>query len=270
MIEHRHLPDADRLSVFAAVMLLAYAVARFVKFPASEIGLQLPGLYLDVVINLRLLVALLVTGMAAAGADWLLRQHPHLGERLTLEHWILPAITAWVIGVPIYQLPLGWQWWSWFLIGGGLLVLVVVAEYISIDPQDLRHPAATAGLTAVAFALFLILAISLRDVGQRLLWVVPAMALAGGAIALRTLHLRLGGVWALFQAGVIALVIGQFTAGLYYLPLSPLAFGLILLGIAYGLTVLLANLALGRSLSRAAAEPLVILVIMIAIGLWMN
>jgi len=270
VVEQRHLPDADRLSVFSAVILLAYAVARFVNFPTNEFGVQLPGLYVDFVIHMRLVVAFLVTGMAAAGADWLLRQHPRLGQRLAIEHWILPAVTAWVIGVPIYQLPLGLQWWSWFLVGGALLVLVVVAEYITIDPQDLRYPAATAGLTAVAFALFLILSISLRDVGERLFWVAPALALAGGAIGLRTLHLRLGGTWAFFQAGVIVLLLGQFTAALYYLPLSPLAFGLILLGVAYGLTGLLANLATGRRLTQAVVEPLVILMVVVALALWMN
>ena len=270
MVEHRHLPDADKLSVLSAIILLAYVIARFVDVPLNEFTIQLPGLYLDFEISIRSVISLLVAGLAASGAEWLMRQHPRLRDQKTFEHWILPAITAWVIGVPLFQLPLGFQWWLWFVIGGSLLILVVVGEYITIDPDDIRQPVATAGLTAVAFSIFLILAIALRDVGFRLFWIVPALAFVGGTIALRTLHLRLHGLWAWFHAMIIALVLGQIAAALYYLPASPVAFGLILLGVVYGLTGLIANLAEGSSVRRAVIEPAIILSIVIITAIWLN
>jgi hypothetical protein len=270
VVEHRHLPDADKLSVLSAIILLAYVIARFVDVPLNQFTIQLPGLFLDFEISIRTVITLLVAGLAASGAEWLMRQHPRLRDQKTFEHWILPAITAWVIGVPLIQLPLGFQWWLWFIVGGSLLLLVVVGEYITIDPDDIRQPIATAGLTAVAFSLFLILAIALRDVGFRLFWIIPTLAFAGGTIALRTLHLRLHGLWSWFHALIIALALSQIAAALYYLPASPVAFGLILLGVVYGLTGLVANLADGSPVRRAVLEPAIILSIVIVTALWLN
>ena len=140
MLKTRNLPDAERLSVLAATILLAYALARFVNLPGYELAIQLPGVYLSVEINVRTFVTLLVAGLTASGADWLLRDHPALGDRSTLEHWLLPALTAWVIGIPLFQTPPGPIWWAGFALGGGLLMLVLVAEYIAVDPEDIRQP----------------------------------------------------------------------------------------------------------------------------------
>ena len=107
VLEHRHLPDAEKLSILAALILLAYALARFISIPVNEIEIQLPGVLISFQLNVRTVVALLVAGITAAGSDWLLRQHPRIEGHRTIEHWILPGVTAWVIGLPIFQLPFG-------------------------------------------------------------------------------------------------------------------------------------------------------------------
>jgi hypothetical protein len=98
VLKHRHLPDPERLSILAATILLAYALARFIDLPGREIAVQLPGIYLSIQINIKTIVALLVAGLTATGADWLLRDHPAIGKARSFEHWLLPALTAWVIG----------------------------------------------------------------------------------------------------------------------------------------------------------------------------
>jgi hypothetical protein len=268
VLEPRHLPESDRLSVLAATILLAYASARFVDLPAWDLGLQLPGIYLSLEINVRTVVALLVAGLTATGAEWLLREHPSLGNRSTLQHWLLPALTAWVIGVPLYRLPPGPQWLASFAIGGALLMLVLVAEYIVIDPQDVRHALATAGLTAVSFALFLMLAITLRSAGLRLFQILPVLTLFAGLVSLRTLHLRLQGQWVFFQAGALALIVAQLAASLHYWPISPVTYGLALLGPAYALTSLIGGLSEGEPLSQALFEPAIVLVVVWTTAVW--
>lgn len=67
--ESRHLPDPDRLSILAATILLAYALASFIDMPGRELSLQLPGVYLEVQFNTRTFVAVLVAGLTATGAD---------------------------------------------------------------------------------------------------------------------------------------------------------------------------------------------------------
>jgi hypothetical protein len=150
-----HLPNIDKLSSLIAMILLAYTLARFINIPIHKYSLQLPGLFVSFEINIRTIVVLLVAGLTATGADALLHQHPSIKGNSTLEHWLLPALTAWVIGFPLFQLPLGPQWWISFGLGGILLMLVLVAEYITVDPNDIRQPVATAGLSAVSFAIYL-------------------------------------------------------------------------------------------------------------------
>ncbi len=266
----RNLPDADRLSVLAAMILLAYALARFVNLPAREFSVQLPGIYLSIVINIRTAVTLLVAALTAAGAEWLIHDHPAIKHQKTVEHWLLPALTAWVIGLPLFQLPLGLLWWGGFVMGGVILMLVLVAEYIVVDPDDVRQPPAAAGLTVLSFTLYLALVVALRLAGIRLYLLLPGLSLAAGLVGLRVLHLRLHGRWAFPQAGIIAFVTGQLIAALYYWPFTAISFGLALLAPAYALTNLLGNLANQEPFHQAFREPLVVLVILWGLAIWIR
>jgi hypothetical protein len=267
---HRHLPDIDRLSTLAATILLSYALSHFISIPSTELALQLPGIYITLDVGLQTLVAFLVAALTASGAHWLLSSHPYLRRRNTLEHWLLPALTAWVLSLPLFQLPISLAWWLGFAAGGIALILVLIAEYIVVDAEDARRAPAAAGLTAVAFALYLVLGTTLRFSGLRLYLVLPAMALAAGLVSLRTLRLRLPGQWALMQAGVIALISTQFTAALYYWPVTPVTFGLALLGPVYALTNLAGNLAENDPPRQAIGEPLVVLLIIWGAAIWMS
>lgn len=270
MYRTHYLPDADRLSVLGATVLLAYALTNFVTLPAREFSIQLPGLFISFEINIRTFVAVLAGGLTASGADWLLRDHPALGDRTTYEHWLLPALTAWVIGLPLYNLPPGWSWWVLFITGGGALMGVLVAEYIVVDPEDIRYALASAVLTAVSFALFLILAIVLRSESLRLVFIVPALSLASLLVAARTLHLRLNGRWLLLESLAIALVVGQIAAALHYWPLSPVAYGLAVLGPAYALTSLMTNLAQNLPARQSLIEPGIVLSLAWAVAFWVR
>ena len=268
--ESRHLPDPDRLSILAATILLAYALSSFIDMPGRELSLQLPGVYLEVQFNTRTFVAVLVAGLTATGADWLLRDHPALGNKSTIQHWMLPALTALVIGLPLSQMPIGPLWWVGFAIAGGVMMLVLLAEYIVVDPTDSRQAPATVLLTAVSFALFLALAVTLRSAGFRLFLVLPSLTIAAGLVSLRTMHLRLHGKWAFLHAGIIALIISQLAAALHYWPLTPVTYGLLLLGPAYALTSLFASLLEDVPFRQAITEPVIVLVIVWGVAYWIR
>jgi hypothetical protein len=261
MVKTNHLPKTDKVSLLAATILLSYTLTRFVDIPSRDLSIQLPGIYLSVEINIRTIVALLIAGLTATGADWLLHDHPSLRGKSTFQHWILPALTAWVIGAPLYQLPFGPQWWIGFGIGGGLLMVVLIAEFIVIDPHDFRFTLASIGLTAVSFALFFILIISLRTTQVRMFLLIPIITFSIGLISLRTLNLRIHGRWGIVQAIIIALVVGQIAAALHYLPLQPITFGLVLLGPAYALTSLLASWSETKPWAEVVTEPILVLII---------
>ena len=259
MNESRYLPDANRVGVLTATVLLAYALSRLVQTPQFTIALQLPGFYFSYPISLSTVMVFLAAGLTATGMDWLLRSHPSLGDKRTIEHWLLPTLSAFIIGIPLTILPPGKAWWIGFGIGSLLLVLIFFAEYIVVEPSAPNYAIATAGLTALSFAIYLILTTALRYGGARLFLLAPALFIAAGLVSLRTLHLRTGQKWEYNWAIGIALVCTQIAAGLHYWPVSPIQFGLVLLAPLYALSTFAGNLLEGIPVRRAIIEPLIAL-----------
>jgi hypothetical protein len=260
----QNLPNIDHLSVVAAMIVLAYTLERFIDLPSWQIARQLPGLYIEFNINVSMVTSLLVACMTAAGANWLMRDHPAAHGKHALEHAILPALTALVIGIPLGGIPVGLGWWIGLISGAFILVLVLIAEYIAVDPQDISLPLASAALSAVSFAIFLVLAGALRAGGVRLLYNIPSLVFAAWLVSLRVTNLRLHGEWTIYESAIIAFIIGQITAAFNYWPLTPIAFGLVLLGPSYALISLFCNLIEEKPFRKVIFEP--ILSIFIAWG----
>lgn len=253
--ERRHLPDSNRLSVLLAAVLLSYVMTQVLQRERYAVALRLFGIDYSFDFEPLSLAAWLAAGLTATGMDWLLRGHPQYDGRLTLPHWILPALTALVLGIPLYNLPLGALWWVGFALSGLLLFLVLTAEYIALDSSDVRHPAASAGLMALSFALFVILASALSYAGVRLTALALAIFPAAALVTLRALHLQTG-EWDFLWPLTNAFVLTQFAAAFHYWPLTPAQFGLALLGPLYALTGLALSLREQVSPRRAGIEAL--------------
>lgn len=268
--EHQYLPNMDRLSVLTASILLAYAMLPFIKIPDRNLVFSFLGIIFVFKANFSTVISIISVGLAAAGTDWLLRDHPRLGNQRTFQHWLIPAFTSLVIGVPLSYLTVGWQWWAVFAFGGALLVLVLVSEYIAVDPYDTRHGPASVSLTAVSYALLLILMIALAAAGTRLYLMLPAFILSIFLVSLRTLFLRLSGRWCFRWAAGITLVIAQVATALHYWPLSPLRYGLLILGLAYGLVSLAGSLEEGRPWRAMLVEPLAMLAVLWGLAIFLR
>lgn len=267
--QHQSLPSKDRLSVLAASILLAYALLPFIKLPERSLILQVAGIAFEYKVNFATIIAIITAGMAAAGTDWLLSDHPRLGNQRTIQHWLIPAMTTWVIGVPLSSIEIGMQWWAVFTFGGLLLVLVLVSEYIAVDLYDTRHAPAAVSLTAVSYALFLIFTITLTASGTRLYILLPGIGMIVFLVSLRNLNLRLNGRWCILWSVGIALIVTQVAAALHYWPLSPLRYGLIILGLGYAIASVAGSIEEGLSWRELWFEPTVMLAVLwgLAIGL---
>jgi len=270
MQEWTHTPNLDRLSIITAMVLLAYALTAFIHIPDQTISLQLPGFLLEFNLNLVTIVSLLVAIMASSGTEWLLSSHPHLTRENRFYHWLLPGLTAMVIGVPLDTMPTSATWWVLFGLGGLLFSAVLTSEYISVDPTDQRYSFAVIGLTAVALSLLLILLITLRGAGLRLFLVLAAAIPATFLISARCLSLRLNGRWSIPWAGVITLIAAQFAVGFYYLPLSPLRYGLILIAVVYGLISVAAALEEAQPKRSLWTEPTIMTTALILIAIFVK
>jgi len=260
MLERRsHLPSADRISVLIASILLTFALTRLIQSPHVTLTLSLPGFYFALPLTLGSLMTVLAAVLTAAGMDWLIRTHPANEEKSNIEHMMLPTITTFLLGTPLALLPYGRAWWAGFIFGAFLLVVVFIAEYITIDSSAPTYTLARAGLTSLAYALFLILAISLRFSGPRLFVLVPAIFIFAALISLRILHLDGTDRWDFPWAIGIGLVCTQIGASLHYWPLNPIQFGLALTGPLYALTMLSLSLAENIPIRRALVGPVIIL-----------
>ena len=259
MQSQRYMPNTGQLSVLTALVLLSFALTHVLNTEPLPVRIPLGALTLDFAVNLGTAVTVLAAILAAAGVDWLLRSHPSIQPGETIEHWLLPMLTVLILGITLNTLPGGATWWLGFALGAVLLVTVFLSEYVAVDPTDIRYPLATAALTALSFALFLILAVALHAASMRLFLIMPALFLGGTFIALRTLHLRLNEQWVLAWAAGIGLIVMQLGSALHYWPLTPVRFGLLLLGPLYALTTLSVNLIEGSPFRRAVVEPAVML-----------
>jgi hypothetical protein len=114
----------------------------------------------------------------------------------------------------------------------------------------------------------LILAIALESAGLRLYLILPALILAAGLVSLRTLHLRLNGRWLYLPTFVVIVILTGIIAALHYWPLSPITYGLLILGPAYSLTSLIGALSEGQPLRQAIIEPGVVLLAVCGIAIW--
>jgi Protein of unknown function (DUF5656) len=269
VLRPRYLPNPDRLSIIGATILLAYSLAHLIELPGQEFAVQLPGIYLNFTLNVNSFITLLVAGLTAVGADWLFRSHPVVANESAFEHLIIPALTAWVIGRPMLDLPLNPLWWLGFILGGSLLMVVLVAEYVTMDPEDVRQPVAASGLIAVSFALFLALMVALKYEDLRLVQILPAIALGAWLVSLRTFHLRLNR-WAAGEAGIVALLVVELATALHYWPLSPTAYALALLAPTYALTRFIIDWLDGEPIRQAIVEPVLVLAVVWSIAFWLR
>ena len=266
----RNVPDRDRLSVLVVVILLAFTLTQFIRFPLWEIAIDLPGFYLPIRVSIQVIVLTMVAALTAVGADWLFHDHPSLSERRTLPYWILPSLTSFGIGLLLIQLPFTLQWWLGLFTGGSVLALVIIGEYISIDSNDIRQPLAAAILISVSFALFFILTIGLHLSNLRLFFLVPAIFFSAWLVSLRSLHLRLHGEWVVYESAIIAIILSQYAAALIYWPLSPISFGLLLLGPAYALNSIFIGLIEEKPARQLILEPGIVLILTVGVTIWIH
>ena len=252
-------PKTDRISVITASILVSYALLPFVQISSRRIVFTIFGILVSLNFNFYNFISLITAALAAAGTDWMLREHPNRGNHSTIPHLILPALTAGAIGIPLGFLTVSPAWWIILGLGSILVLLVLVGEYVSINSHHPFFPIALIVLSAVSFGLFLIIIIAIRAANLRLYLTAAILPIVYAFFSLRILQLRLIGSWPLKWTAVIALTIAQFTIGLYYWPLSPVRFGLLLLGPAYALIGIASSLEESSALSDIYLEPLIML-----------
>jgi len=266
----KSLPDIDRLSIVAAAIMLAFALTQIVNFPSQTLSFSLLGILIEFSIDFNTIVTTLTVILAAAGVEWLIQSHP---ERRTFkhfwehgQHWIVPMLTAFVVGVALNSIPEGMVWWVIFGLGSLLLLAVFIAEYNLVSSDEVQYPLAMVGLTGLSFALYLLLAIAVYSSNLRLYLQLPLLGFGALMVISRSLFLRLR-EWYFMWVMVCTVIVSEVTISFHYLPLTPVQSGLILVGIAYALTSIVSALKEGRKGWAFWAEPIGMLALMVLVSL---
>lgn len=244
-------PSRDRLSVLTATLALAYVLSRFLDLPTrlfsitllgSDIGLELGGVQV---------VLLLVAALISAGADALIRSHPAYAGENTLIHWVVPGATALVLGAGLNLLPDGPAWWGGLAGSVAFLLAVLVAEYRTVDPDDVARDTVRLALSGLILGLALVLFAVLHSYGARALVSASIGGLTASALAGRLFALR-GTPWA--RAWVYALVVGVVCApmiwALGYWRITPVGAALLVM-VPFYVNVGVANQHFAGKLTRA-------------------
>lgn len=268
------IPDINRLSIIAAAIMLAFALTQLVPFPEQILNFSLFGVELTFNVNFSTVITFITALLAVAGMDWLIQSHPdrdHYQNRWVLmRHWIVPVLTALVIGVTLNTFAGGAIWWAIFSLGSMLLIAVLIAEYNVVGSDDTHHlPIATIGLTSLSFALFLLLAIAVFSANLRLYIRLTLLATGAMMAISRSLYLRLG-QWHTLWAFIISLLVSEMVIGFHYLPLTATQQGLILVGFAYALTSIVTAMKESRKDWAFWTEPVAMLVLMILVSIFWN
>ena len=125
-------------------------------------------------------------------------------------------------------------------------------------------------LTALAYALFLALLISVITAKQRLFISLPTIGLAAIALSIRVIQLQINSQDAISLAAASMLVTTQIAAAMHYLPVQPISASLILLGTLYSTTNFSVNLEQQNSINRAILEAGAPLLLLLGIAIWIN
>lgn len=270
MQSSRYLPNPEHLSTVSATILLAFALSRFIQFPAQQLRISIIGIIIPFNINAQLITLPIVAFLAAAGADWLIRSHPLWKKKSTIQHWLLPMLTALVLAFPISRLPLGTRWWLSFIVGAVLLMAVLLAEYIIIDPDDARRAVASTALVAVSYAIYFIFAVALHLLGYRLLITFITILFTTFLVSYRSFTLRQFGHSPLVESGLIAIITAQVSSSLHYWPISPVSYGLALLGLSYALMLFILIINTQTLTRKALTEPFILLIIAWITAFWLK
>lgn len=265
------LPDINRLSIVTASIMLAFALTKLISYRVQNFVFSFLGITIGFSLDFDDVIILFSVILAGAGMNWLLQGHPEIKRYQNrfsyMAHWIVPVLTAVVLGVALKAFADGPIWWAAYIMGSLLLFAVFIAEYNVVTHEDYRNPLSTIGLTAVSFGLYLLMTIAIFDANIRLYVRLPLLVIGAMMVISRTLYLRLG-KWLPIWALVISIIIGEIVVGLNYLPITPIQSGLYLLGIAYALASGASALQEARKSRELWGEPVSMLVFTILISLF--
>lgn len=248
----------ERTSVVVSLTLIGLALYFVLAFPAETATFTIFGSPLTLVSPQQWLVALLLGGLAMAGADAVLRIHPALPTRqlsYLATFWMLPGLLVILATQTLGLAPNPVAWAIGLVTAGVLLWLTIMAEFWLASPATTqKHRWAYVWQQLIGYTIALLFFIIIYRTRSRSALSATGIMLVSGMIALALLRRpkSIGKSW-LFAA-IVGLSLGQITWALNYWRIGVLTAGLLLLLIFYVLVGLSQQQLVGKLSRRALWE----------------
>lgn len=243
----------NRANVLATLVVLGLVLAAALSLPTWSREIMVLGSPLTISVTQTTMMALLLTGIVCAGTDTVVRLHPRarkIDGSFSFVTWTVPALTTALAAVLLPELPSLAYRAAGYVVTGLLLVLLISAEYVTIDPADRRYPAARFLLSAWAYLLALVAFVLIYSLRSRSLVSATAVTMAGALLALDLLR---GAGQGFGRTALYALIAGLSTGqviwAMNYMRLGGVSGGLVLLFVFYIATGV-ANQTLQAKLTR--------------------
>jgi hypothetical protein len=248
----------DRASVVATLVVLGLILAGFLEIPPWTRDLTVLGSPLRVNVSQTALMAALLVGITCAGTDAIVRSHPttrRIEARFSFVTWTLPALTVLLATILLPQAPTRLYQLGGYVLTGLILILVISAEYYTVDPASPRYLAARLSLNGWAYLLAIILFTLIYSAKARSLISATGVAFVSMLLALEFLRSAGRGFGRTALYAVIAgLSTGEIIWAMNYWRISGITGGLILLLGFYVATGLANQQLLGRLTRRVLIE----------------
>lgn len=248
----------NRANVLATLVVLGLILAAFLNLPEWSREIMVLGSPLTIRITQTTMIALLLTGIVCAGTDTVVRLHPRAREidaSFSFVTWTVPALTTALAAVLLPELPSLVYRAAGYVGAGLILILLISAEYVTVDPADQRYPTARLLLNGWVYLLALAAFVLIYSLKARSLVSATAVLVAGTLLALELLRGagRGFGRTALY-ALIAGLATGQVIWAMNYMRLGGISGGLVLLLGFYIATGVALQTLQGRLTRRVLVE----------------
>ena len=256
------IPGRQRLSAFVGLILLSLVLAQFIELPTRTFAINVFGSELGMDLSAGWLIAVLLAGLVCTGTDALVRTHPRvqeLGLRFTFVYWILPGLMGLAAARLLSEAPTRIIWAAGLAATGLLFVVVLIAEYTTVDPLAPVYPQARLFLNIVAYALAFTLFILVYQTRGRSLITATAMLVISFALALDLLWgTEAAPGHKTMLAATVGMILGESSWAMNYWQISAWSGGILLMLIFYVMTGLAQQHLQGKLSRRVLVEFLVV------------
>ena len=252
------MPAHNKLGAVVALIAIGLSASLGLAWPARDVSLY----GLTFTLSGKMLLGLILFGLTCTGADMIVRGHPKIQPQqlhLTFLHWILPAALT----------TIAWALLAWpgslankiigVMVTGGLLALLISAEYYTVDLTERWRVAVQFSLRLMAYLLAALLYTTIHLSISAGLSATIAVAMVGGVLSLKLLcdnECPLQRIWPYVLS--IGALLGVMSWLLSLRTASPLLHSLVLAVLLYVLTGIARQFLLGKLTRRVALEYLLV------------